>query len=166
MTLKTVITHNAFSAINDALFRADVTSPILLVKQFRRKEIWYHVPGYSHITDQHALLAWLKISAYHPLNHDQIIAPTRYHNMPTRYVWHDLAANFAPVKLPADFEVLNEKFFSLSLREASQEVAVSTVPQAFFACSTDVTRSDSNDLDDAFENKPHEDGESQSNAFS
>lgn len=86
---------NEKSQIMDELIAYNkVRIPILLVKQYKKGECWYHVPAASYITDRDSFLHLLKKNSKHPLNRDLFKKPRYYKQMETRYLWYELTENY------------------------------------------------------------------------
>lgn len=68
-------------------------TPILFVKQYKENNQWMAVHANSYVTEKERLMQWLEINATHPLTRDNIKNPSQYNGKPTRYIWHELAAN-------------------------------------------------------------------------
>ncbi|KTD14584.1 coiled coil protein [Legionella gratiana] len=85
---------NEKSKIKDELIAYNkVNIPILLVKQYKKGERWYHVPASSYVTDKESFLHLLKKNPMHPLIRDRFKKPEPYHHMETRYLWYELTEN-------------------------------------------------------------------------
>lgn len=83
------------SQIKDELIAYNkVRIPILLAKQYKKGEHWYHVPAASYVTDRDSFLHLLKNHSKHPLNRDLFKKPRPYNQMETRYIWYELTENY------------------------------------------------------------------------
>ncbi|MCL9684753.1 hypothetical protein [Legionella maioricensis] len=110
------------SAINDELMSMEITTPLIIFKQYQTPDnVWHSVPANSYVTDRENLLTWLREKSTHPLNNDVIMSPPPYEGMPTRYKW----------------DVLTTKncFLALELQEGAATIRdlLSTLPAQLVA---------------------------------
>ncbi|KTD63775.1 coiled coil protein [Legionella santicrucis] len=110
---------NEKSQIKDELIAYNkVRIPILLVKQYKKGECWYHVPAASYVTDRDSFLHLLKKNSKHPLNRDLFKKPRSYNQMETRYLWYELTENYCSSQELSDgvveIRVLVDELFQLN----------------------------------------------------
>lgn len=92
--VQTALKNNTKENIDDELIAYNsVETPILFIKQYQDNEQWHNVPAMSYITDKNSILEWLKTTATHPINRDEIKNPPKYLGHPTQYIWYELTAN-------------------------------------------------------------------------
>ncbi|MCL9684752.1 hypothetical protein [Legionella maioricensis] len=93
-SVKKALIANDLSEVEDQLVYMDVTTPILLVKQYQTPDNnWHSVPANSYVGDHDNFYQAVRENARHPLNRDYVANPTAYEGLPTRYRWHYLTAN-------------------------------------------------------------------------
>jgi hypothetical protein len=103
-----LIVQNPSSIVDELMF-SEVTTPILLVKQFKKNGKWYHVPAASYVTDKVSLLTWLKQNPRHPIIRDILQSPEPYKGMESKYIWYELTV---------------EHCFSQELDEAAAQIRI------------------------------------------
>ncbi|KTD56889.1 coiled coil protein [Legionella sainthelensi] len=126
------------SQIKDELIAYNkVKIPILLAKQYKKGENWYHVPAASYVTDRDSFLHLLKYSSKHPLNRDLFKRPRRYNQMETRYIWYELTENYCSSQelseVVIEIRVVMNALLSQMNEIKRMNVSIDTFSPAFFA---------------------------------
>ncbi|WP_115704717.1 coiled coil protein [Legionella sainthelensi] len=125
------------SQIKDELIAHNkVRIPILLAKQYKKGEYWYHVPAASYVTDRDSFLHLLKYSPKHPLNRDFFKRPKSYNQMETRYIWYELTENYCSSQelseVVIELRVVMNALLSQMNEIKRMNVSIDTFSPAFF----------------------------------
>ncbi len=173
--VRTALVDNDKARIKDELIAFnDVELPILLVKQYKKENKWYHVPANSYVTDKETLVHWLKQNPKHPLNKDLLKNPEPYNKMEARYTWYELTKDDCSsqelTEAAAKMDVLARALLPMLSSMQKINLGLGSAPQSFFgtkasnslypathlegSLSTQCSEVDTTQLDDALANYP------------
>ncbi|KTD71314.1 hypothetical protein [Legionella tucsonensis] len=151
--VRTALVNNDKTRIEDEMVAYnEVETPILLVKQYKKKEQWHNVPANSYVTDKESLLHWLKQNPKHPLNKDLLKKPEAYNKMETRYIWYELTKeDCSSQELAEAAAQMKDLAQALSSRLPTQKMNLGpgTARQSFFGSDVNTSESPTIQLDTA-----------------